>query len=46
VQGIVYTIGIEMMLAGDIVVAADDCRLCQMESKRGTEAKSSSMANV
>ncbi len=35
VQGIVYTIGIEMMLAGDIVIAADDCRVCQMESKRG-----------
>ena len=24
-----------MMLAGDIVVAAEDCRFCQMESKRG-----------
>jgi enoyl-CoA hydratase len=35
VQGIVFTIGIEMMLAGDIVVAADDCRFCQMEAKRG-----------
>jgi enoyl-CoA hydratase/carnithine racemase len=35
VQGIVYTIGIEMMLAGDIVVAADSSRFCQMESKRG-----------
>lgn len=35
VQGITYTIGIEMMLAGDIVVAASDCRFCQMESKRG-----------
>src|SRR6266568_3663347 len=35
VQGIVFTIGIEMMLAGDIVVAADDCRFCQMESRRG-----------
>ena len=35
VQGIVYTIGIELMLAGDIVVAADDCRFCQMESRRG-----------
>ena len=35
VQGIVYTIGIEMMLAGDIVVAASDSRFCQMESKRG-----------
>jgi enoyl-CoA hydratase/carnithine racemase len=35
VQGIVFTIGIELMLAGDIVVAADDARFCQMESKRG-----------
>ena len=35
VQGVIYTVGIEMMLAGDIVIAADDCRFCQMESKRG-----------
>jgi len=35
VQGITYTIGIEMMLAADIVVAADSARFCQMESKRG-----------
>lgn len=35
VQGICFTVGIEMMLAGDIVVAADDCRFCQMEAKRG-----------
>src|SRR5260221_3357554 len=35
VQGIVYTVGIEMMLAGDIVVAASDSRFCQMEAKRG-----------
>jgi enoyl-CoA hydratase len=35
VQGIVFTVGIELMLAGDIVVAADDCRFCQMEAKRG-----------
>lgn len=35
VQGIVFTIGIEMMLAGDIVIAASDARFCQMESKRG-----------
>lgn len=35
VQGICYTVGIEMMLAGDIVVAADDTRFCQMEAKRG-----------
>jgi enoyl-CoA hydratase/carnithine racemase len=35
VQGITYTIGIEMALACDIVVAADDARFCQMEAKRG-----------
>jgi len=28
VQGIVFTIGIEDELAGDIVIAADDCRFC------------------
>lgn len=35
VQGICFTIGIELALAGDIVIAADDCRFCQMEAKRG-----------
>lgn len=35
VQGVVYTIGIELMLAGDIVVAASNSRFCQMEAKRG-----------
>jgi enoyl-CoA hydratase/carnithine racemase len=35
VQGICFTIGIELMLSGDIVVAASDSRFCQMESKRG-----------
>ena len=35
VQGICFTVGIEMALAGDIVVAADDTRFCQMEAKRG-----------
>jgi enoyl-CoA hydratase len=35
VQGITFTIGIEMLLAADIVVAADDCRFCQMEPRRG-----------
>lgn len=35
VQGITFTVGIEMMLAGDIAVAADSCRFCQMEAKRG-----------
>ncbi|MEQ8860897.1 MAG: crotonase/enoyl-CoA hydratase family protein [Pseudomonadales bacterium] len=35
VQGVTFTIGIEMLLAADIVVAADDCRFCQLEPKRG-----------
>ncbi|MEM7079724.1 MAG: crotonase/enoyl-CoA hydratase family protein [Pseudomonadota bacterium] len=35
VQGVTYTIGIEMMLGVDIVVAAADCRFCQLEPKRG-----------
>lgn len=35
VQGIVYTMGVELMLAGDIVIAADNARFCQMEAKRG-----------
>ncbi len=35
VQGITYTVGIEMMLAADIVVAADTARFQQLESKRG-----------
>jgi enoyl-CoA hydratase/carnithine racemase len=35
VQGITFTIGIEMMLAADIVVAADTARVQQLESRRG-----------
>jgi enoyl-CoA hydratase/carnithine racemase len=35
VQGITFTIGIEIALAGDIVVAASDTRFCQLEPKRG-----------
>jgi len=35
VQGVTYTVGIEMMLAGDIVIAADNVRFCQMEPRRG-----------
>ena len=38
VKGITYTLGIELMLAGDIVVAADDCRFSQLEVKRGIMA--------
>ena len=33
--GITFTIGIEIALAGDIVVAASDARFCQLEPKRG-----------
>jgi enoyl-CoA hydratase/carnithine racemase len=35
VQGITFTIGIEIALAGDIVVAAADARFSQLEPKRG-----------
>jgi enoyl-CoA hydratase/carnithine racemase len=35
VQGVTFTIGIEMLLAADIVVAAEDARFCQLEPKRG-----------
>ena len=35
VQGICFTIGIELMLAAEIVIAADDCRFAQVEVKRG-----------
>jgi enoyl-CoA hydratase len=35
VQGVTFTVGIEMLLAGDIAVAADNVRFCQMEAKRG-----------
>jgi len=35
VQGITFTIGIEIALGGDIVVAASDVRMCQLEPKRG-----------
>ncbi len=33
--GITFTVGIEMMLASDIAIAADNVRFCQMEPKRG-----------
>jgi enoyl-CoA hydratase/carnithine racemase len=35
VQGISFTIAIELMLAADIVIAANDCRFGQIEVKRG-----------
>lgn len=40
VQGICFTIGIELMLAADIVVAADNGRFAQMEVGRGIIAAS------
>jgi enoyl-CoA hydratase/carnithine racemase len=38
VHGITYTLGIELMLGADIVVAAEDCRFSQLEPKRGIMA--------
>lgn len=38
VKGITFTLGIELMLAADIVVAADDCRFSQLEVQRGIMA--------
>lgn len=35
VHGITYTVGIEMMLASDIVIAADTARFAQLEARRG-----------
>ena len=38
VQGITFTFGIEVALAGDIIVAANDCRFSQLEPARGIHA--------
>lgn len=38
VQGFTFTAGIELMLACDIVIAAEDCVFSQMEPKRGIMA--------
>ena len=38
VKGITYTFGIELALAGDIVIAADNCRFSQLEPARGIHA--------
>jgi enoyl-CoA hydratase len=37
-HGITFTLGIELALAGDIVIAAEDCRFSQLEPKRGIHA--------
>jgi enoyl-CoA hydratase/carnithine racemase len=34
VKGICFTVGIELMLGADIVVAADNCRFAQLEVQR------------
>lgn len=38
VHGITFTLGIELALGGDIVIAADNCRFSQLEPKRGIMA--------
>ena len=38
VHGITFTIGIELALGGDIVIAAENCRFSQLEPKRGIMA--------
>jgi len=38
VKGYCYTLGIELMLAADIVIAANDTRFSQLEVKRGVMA--------
>lgn len=38
VQGICFTVGIELMLGADVALAADDCRFAQMEVQRGIMA--------
>lgn len=35
VKGICFTVGIELLLASDVVIAADNCRFAQMEVRRG-----------
>jgi len=35
VQGVCFTVGIELMLGADIVIAADNCRFSQKEVQRG-----------
>lgn len=37
-HGISFTLGIEVALGGDIVIAADNCRFSQLEPKRGIMA--------
>ena len=38
VKGICFTVGVEFMLAADVVIAAENCRFGQMEVRRGIMA--------
>ncbi|MDE0511873.1 MAG: crotonase/enoyl-CoA hydratase family protein [Gammaproteobacteria bacterium] len=38
VKGITFTLGIELALAGDIIIAADNCRFSQLEPRRAIHA--------
>lgn len=38
VKGVCFTVGVELMLSADIVIAADDSRFCQQEVRRGIMA--------
>ncbi len=46
VKGITYTIGIELLLAPDISVAASDCRFSQLEVRRGIMAAGGACARM
>lgn len=38
VRGITFTLGVELAMAADVAIAADDCRFSQIEVKRGIMA--------
>jgi enoyl-CoA hydratase/carnithine racemase len=46
VQGICFTIGIELMLAADVVIAATDCRFAQLEVQRGIMASAGATIRI
>ncbi len=46
VQGICFTIGIELMLAADVVIAATDCRFAQLEVRRGIMASAGATIRI
>jgi enoyl-CoA hydratase len=46
VKGICFTIGIELMLAADVVIAASDCRFAQLEVQRGIMASAGATIRI